>query len=132
MLQADPLQDLIRTTPLLFNRLPKDSQRERDILEYAFRGDQLEVLEYETDRAPIGLHFVAGQAGQIAAGDDHVTFGRPLLKQQQSQQRALAGAARPGEKYELTFINCQIEIAKRVGATAVRLRQRLRLDHEWI
>ena len=94
-----------------------------------FDGDELEVLEHEADRAPVGLHLGRRQRRQIAAADDHRAFGGPLLQQQQPQQRALAGAARPGQEHELAFLDLQRQIAERIHPAAVHLGQRLRFDH---
>ena len=60
----------------------------------------------------------ARQRRQVAAADDELTLGRHVLAQQQPEQRGLAGAARPGEKHEVAFVDAQRQIAQRVHAAS--------------
>ena len=129
MLQADPLQHLIGAPPLLLDRRAEHAQREADVLEHRLGRHQLEVLEDEADGAAIRLHLAPRHAHEIAAVDDGDAFGRPLLQQQQAQQRALARAARAGQKHELALADREREIAQRVQATAVCLAEPVGFDH---
>ena len=123
MLQADPLQHLERLALLLRRRHAEHARHERDVLEHGLVRDQLEVLEHEAERAAVGLHLARRQRREIAAADDEPPFGRQLLAEQQPQQRRLAGAARAGQEHELAFVDAQRQLAQRVHAAAVQLRE---------
>ena len=64
--------------------------------------------------------------------DQDLALARPLLHQQQPQERGLAGAARAGQEDELALPDGQRQVTQRVDAAVVQLREVLRLDHgEW-
>ena len=129
MLKADPLENLIRSTALLLDGRSQHSQRETDVLENRFCGNELEVLEDEPDSASIRLNLATGQPREIAAVYDSDAFGGPLLQEQQSKQCALSGAARASEKDELASVDRQRQIAKRIEAATVGFAKPVSLDH---
>src|SRR6478736_4648676 len=129
MLQSDPFKDLVSAAALLFDRLAQYAQHERDVFKHRLVLNQLEVLEDEADAAAVGLHFIPRQIRQVPSINDDLSVAGPLFEQQQAQQRALAGAARSGQKSKFTLLDGEIEAAKRIQVVPVRLRQRLRLDH---
>ena len=59
MLKADPLEDLKRPASLLRRRNAEHFEHERDVLEHGARGNELEVLEDESDAATILLDVAA-------------------------------------------------------------------------
>ena len=59
-----------------------------------------------------------------------LALARPLLHQEQPQERGLAGAARAGQEDELTLPDGQRQVAQRVDAAVVLFREVLRLDHD--
>ena len=122
VLQADPLEHLERPPLLLRHGHAEDARHERDVLEHGLVRQQLEVLEHEAERAAVGLHLVGRERRQIAAADDELAFGGHVLPQQQPQQRGLAGAARAGQEDELALVDPQRQVAQRVDAAAVQLR----------
>ena len=109
--------------------MSEHARNERDVLEHGLRLDQLEVLEHEADGAAVVLHLARRHLRQVAAVDDEAAFGRQLLPEQQTQERALAGAARAGQEHELAPADREVEIAQREQAAAVRLRQALGFNH---
>ena len=63
------------------------------------------------------------------AVDEQLALGRTLLNQQQTEERRFAGAARPRQKNELAFFNCEGKILQCVQTATVEFREVLRLDH---
>jgi len=65
----------------------------------------------------------------LAAADDELSLARNILAEQQAQQRGLSGAARTGEEDELPLVHAKREVAQRVDAASVDLRDVRGLDH---
>src|SRR5919197_2140742 len=105
VLQADPLEHLERAALLLRGRHAEHARHERDVLEYGLGGQQLEVLEYETNRAAVGLNLALRELREIAAADDQPARGGDIASQQQPEQRRLARAARPRQENELALVD---------------------------
>src|SRR5262249_31037924 len=82
VLQANPLQDLERPALLLRQRHSEHTRHERDILEHGTVGQQLEVLEDEAERSPVGLNLIRRQRGEAAAADDEFAFGGDILSKE--------------------------------------------------
>ena len=61
--------------------------------------------------------------------DEDLALGRPVLYEQQPQQRGLAGAARTGKEDELTLVDVERQILQRVQTATVKFREVVRLDH---
>ena len=95
-------------------------------------GQQLEVLEHEPERPAIGLDLVRRERRQVPAVDDQLPLGGHVAAQQQPQQRRLPGAARPGEEDELALVDAHRQVAQRVDAAAVELREVDRLNHDLV
>src|ERR671923_21127 len=74
MLQADPLQHLERAAALLRDRHAEHFGNEGDVLEHRARRNQLEILEDETDAAPVFLDLPAREAFEVIAVDDQLAF----------------------------------------------------------
>ena len=114
VLQADPFEHLKRAAPLLRGGTPSTSGTNEMFSSTVRLGNQLEVLKDESDAAAILLDLAAFSVREVVAIDADLSFGRPLLQQQQPQKRGLAGTARSGEEDELGLLDGEGQIAQRV------------------
>src|SRR6185295_16147228 len=119
VLEPHQLQDLIGPSSLLLHWEPEHGESERHVLENRFQLNQLEVLKDEPHGSAVGLDLVAAQPGKVSAGNDRIALGWLVLQQQQAEQGALAGTARPREKDELALPDGHSQIAQRVDAASV-------------
>jgi hypothetical protein len=123
MLQADPLQHLKGLALLRRQRQSEDTHHERDVLKHREPGDEPKVLKDEADAAAERLDLRRPQRAQVAAEHLQVAFTRQFLAKEQAEKRRLAGAAGPGQKDELAFVDGEGKIAESVNAALVELRQ---------
>src|SRR5436189_788677 len=123
MLQADPLQHLKRLALLRRQWQAEDTHHEGDVLKHREPGDQPKILEDKADAAPERLDLRRAQRAQIAAQHFQIAFTRKLFAQEQTEECRLAGAAGPGQKDELAFVDGEGKIAESVNAALVELRQ---------
>ena len=107
----------------------EDVRHERHVLEHGLGRQQLEVLEHEPERAAVGLHLARLERRQVPSVHHQLAIGRHVAAQEQPQERRLPRAARPGEEDELALVDTHGQIAQRVDATAVELREVDRVNH---
>jgi len=129
VLEAHPLEDLVRAAPLLVRRHPEDFEHERDVLEDGAGWNQLEVLEDEPDAAAVLLDVAARERGEVVPVDGDLAFARFLLAEEQAQQRRFARAARTSEEDEFTLVDVERQVLQRVQTATVKFREVVRLDH---
>src|SRR5581483_1428204 len=101
-----------------------------DVLVDRLVGQQLVVLEDATDVAAQLRHLPRREARDVAARDDDPAVGRPVLAQQQAEERRLPGARRADEEDELALLHVHRDVAERDDITLVDLGNPLEPDHE--
>src|SRR5512139_3435460 len=129
VLQADPLEHLERATALLGRRNAQNPRHEADVLVDGLAGNQLEVLEDETNAPSVRLHLAGRQRGQVAPLHDEATGGGQFLAKQQPQEGALARAARTGQEHEFSLGDRNGDVPQGVGAATVESRESFGLNH---
>ena len=129
VLQADPFQHLKGLALLCSERQAKHAHDECDVLKHSESRNQAEVLKNESNRSAVGLHLRSAEIAEVAAADLQQTLGWQLLPEQQAKQRGLTRAARPCEKQKFTLVDRQREVAQRIDAAPVHLREVRALDH---
>ena len=129
VLKPHPFQDLEGPPLLLRLRHAEHARHERDVFQHGFRRQELEVLKHETERAAITLDLTRRERGQISAADHQLPLGRHVLTEEKAQERGLARTAWSGQEDEVTFFHTERQVAERVHAARIRLRDVVRLDH---
>jgi hypothetical protein len=129
MLEADPLEHLIRAPPLLVDGHAEHAHDERHVVEDRLGRDELEVLEHDAERPPVGLHLGGRELGQFAPPHDQPALGRHLLAQQQPEERRLPRATRAGEEDELALVDRERQAVEGRDVGAVDLGDVVEFDH---
>ena len=82
------------------------------------RGDQVELLEHEAERAqPQVGEPAVGESREVFLLEQQLAAGRPIERAEQLQHRALSRPARPGDDDELTLVDHEVDVVD--GRTAV-------------
>ena len=103
---------------------------EGDVLVDVLVGQQPEVLEHAPDPAAQVRNLPVGEAGEILAGDVNLAVGRPLLLEDQPQERQLARARGPDQEDELTLLDVDRDVLQgRAALVRVRLSDVIEVDH---
>src|ERR1700744_4294805 len=132
-LQADQVDDLGHDLADEPPRLADDLQREGHVLVDVLVRQEPEVLEHTADAAPEHRHAPVGQPGQIPAGHPDTAIGRPLLLEDQAQERGVTRTRRADEKDKLAFLHPDADVLQRRAALArVDLADVIEVDHRTI
>ena len=123
VLEADPLERVVRAPLLLAARDPRDVQDVGDVLERRLALDELEVLEDDADRASQVGDLRVRKRRDLAAADDDLPLGRQLLPEEEPQQRGLPGPGGARDEDELPALDLEADVAERRSPLGVALRQ---------
>ena len=95
------------------------AHRKSDVLIDRHLGDQAEILEHDTHRAPQIRHLAARELLEVHIIDDDRAGCRHLLAHDQLEEGTFTGAGRADDKDELSLLDVQGYIVQRVNAVTV-------------
>jgi hypothetical protein len=121
ILKADPLQGLLHPASLHRFGLAHHAKHERGVLGHGHPINQLEVLKDEPHVTAIRLGLSGPHQRQTFTVHGQLSRGRPLLTQQEMEQRRLPGPTGAGQEHKLALAYLQRQVVERVNAKAVRL-----------
>ncbi len=119
ILEANQAEQLRHARADSATRCPGDLEREGDVLVDRLLRQQPEILEDDPDPAAQRGHLAATQAAKVAARDDDAAGRGHLLADQQTDERALAGARLPHQEDEITLGDLHADVAQRGLAVRV-------------
>jgi hypothetical protein len=105
-------------------------EREGHVLRDGLVRQQLEVLEHAADVAAQVRDLVAGQRGDVLAGDVDLALLGGLLTVEEAQEGRLAGARRSDQEDELALVDVDRCVAQGHVLALVDLRDVLEFDHD--
>jgi hypothetical protein len=111
----------------------RELERQRDVIEYRARRQQIEVLEDHADLAARLAQLARGHRRQIAAADQDITFSRPRQQVDRAHQCTFAGAAAADDAEYFARRNGQIDVVQRFDPAprpCEALRNSAKFDHE--
>src|SRR4029077_18729165 len=89
-----------------------------------------EVLEDTSDPAAQVRHLPVGDPGEVLAGHGDPPLGRPLLPQDQPQERGLARAGRAHQEDEFALLDVETDVLQgRPALAGIRLGDVVEVDH---
>src|ERR1700761_3969499 len=111
-------------------RLADHLEREPDVLLDGLVRQQPEILENAADLAAKGRDLPVRELRQVVASDEDAAIVRPLLAENQAQERGLTRAGGTDEKDELSLVDRHVDVLQGGPILArVDLGDVLKLDH---
>src|SRR5215472_1209324 len=111
-------------------RLADHLERERHVLVDILARQQPEVLEHAADPAAQVRHLPVCESRQVLPRDVDAPLGRPLLLEDQPQERRLAGPGRTHQEDELTLVDREVDVLQRSSILVrVDLGDVVKIDH---
>ena len=91
--------------------------------------EQAEILEHDPDAPPQRGQRILAQRRDVMAEQGDQPARRPQREEQETQQRALAGAGGAGEELERAGVDAEGEVAQDLGTEAIAQSYMLEPDH---
>src|SRR5262245_2019625 len=127
--KSNPIQQFDDFLAIALFRMSDHPQRQSDVLERRHVVEQPEILKYDANASPQRGERVVAEHGDIVPEQRHQASGGPQRNEQETQERGLASAGRPGDELEGTRVDTEREIAQHLGTEAVTQSHMLEPDH---
>ena len=127
--EPDPLQEFDHLVAVAVLVAAHDAERQPDILVGRHVIEQAEVLKHHADAPPQGREGIFREPRHVMPEQRDQAAGRADRKEEQPQQRGLAGAGRPGQELERMRLDPEREITQHLRPEPVTQANILESDH---
>src|SRR3954453_18463263 len=127
--EPHPVQELHDLIAIAVLGMPDHPQRQRHVFIGRHVIEQAKILEHDPDAPPQRRQRILAQRRDVMAEQRDQPARRPQREEQETQQRALAGAGGAGEELERTGVDAEGEVAQDLGTEAIAQSYMLEPDH---
>ncbi len=130
--QSDLIERRTHAPRRVLRAVARNLQRQRNVIEDVAVEQQLVVLEHQAEIAAQERHRAPLQHADILAVHEHSAGCRPLDRDQQFQQRGLAGAGMAGDEHQLPGLDREPDVAQRLMAAGIAFRDVAEGNHKGV
>src|SRR3954466_29322 len=117
--EPHPVQELHDLIAIAVLGVPNHPQRQRHVFIGRHVIEQAKILKHDPDAPPQRRQRILAQSRDVMAEQGDQPARRPQREEQETQQRALAGAGGAGEELERTGVDAEGEVAQDLGTEAI-------------